>query len=587
MRKLVAYLTLAVFCFSPSVIFAGSYSGGAGLSSGTGGGNTTSTSLSVNTVPRADGAASLINSLLADDGTILQYAGAGGFRVQSLQINNSVNANKLILRAGTTQSNNLTFYLPSVGGTVGQGLALVGGDGVLGFSTFATSGNTTSTSLSTNTVPKANGANSVINSLIADDGTTLYYAGAGGFRGSSLVLTNSVNANKLILRAGTTQSDNLTFYMPSGYGAVGNVLALTGGNGVLGFAAAGSGNTTSTALSVNTVPKADGANSIVNSKIADDGTTMEYSGSGGIRVGGGSVNGQFIMGNTVNANLLTLQAGTTSANMTLYLPSNMGTVGQAVTLVGGNGVLGFGTVSATPAGSSSQLQFNNGGAFGASANLTWVSPVLSIGTAGGTTGQLQLLHSGTTATFKLQAGNTTSSYTMVVPTSIGLSGTVLRVNDAATGQLGFAASSGGATFNQVRMRHSTGVTLTNSTDTAIPFDTDVNSNSFMHSTSSNNTRLTIPNTSVCIIEGTVGTDTPGDTQHKLKIRLNGTTTIAQHAFQSSPQGTRAYDIPVQAIRQFTASDYVELVWNNGSGSNLTTHTNSEFSPIFSATCYNQ
>jgi hypothetical protein len=42
----------------------------------------------------------------------------------------------------------------------------------------------------------------------------------------------------------------------------------------------GGGNTTSTSLTTNTIPKANGANSIINSGITDDGTKMTYAGSG-------------------------------------------------------------------------------------------------------------------------------------------------------------------------------------------------------------------------------------------------------------------------------------------------------------------
>ena len=47
------------------------------------------------------------------------------------------------------------------------------------------SGNTTSTSLTTNALPKANGANSIINSLASDNGTTLSYTGTGGISSPS------------------------------------------------------------------------------------------------------------------------------------------------------------------------------------------------------------------------------------------------------------------------------------------------------------------------------------------------------------------------------------------------------------------
>jgi hypothetical protein len=44
----------------------------------------------------------------------------------------------------------------------------------------------------------------------------------------------------------------------------------------------GGGNTTSTALSTNSLPKANGANSVINSLVTDDGTTMGYTGTGGL-----------------------------------------------------------------------------------------------------------------------------------------------------------------------------------------------------------------------------------------------------------------------------------------------------------------
>jgi hypothetical protein len=44
----------------------------------------------------------------------------------------------------------------------------------------------------------------------------------------------------------------------------------------------------------------------------------------------------------------------------------------------------------TPAGSSTQVQFNTGGAFAASPNFTWVSPVLTLGLAGSAQGGLAL-----------------------------------------------------------------------------------------------------------------------------------------------------------------------------------------------------
>jgi hypothetical protein len=52
------------------------------------------------------------------------------------------------------------------------------------------------------------------------------------------------------------------------------------------------------------------------------------------------------------------------------LPESDGAPGQAV-ITDGNGVLSFGSISATPGGSDTQIQFNNNGAFAGDANLTY------------------------------------------------------------------------------------------------------------------------------------------------------------------------------------------------------------------------
>lgn len=52
-------------------------------------------------------------------------------------------------------------------------------------------GNTTSTSLTTNSLPKANGANSIINSLFTDDATNGAYTGTGGFSATAFLGTGT------------------------------------------------------------------------------------------------------------------------------------------------------------------------------------------------------------------------------------------------------------------------------------------------------------------------------------------------------------------------------------------------------------
>lgn len=56
-------------------------------------------------------------------------------------------------------------------------------------------GNTTSTSLTTEFIPRANGANSIINSLLSDDGTTLTYGGTGGLAIPAIATNGTKNGS--------------------------------------------------------------------------------------------------------------------------------------------------------------------------------------------------------------------------------------------------------------------------------------------------------------------------------------------------------------------------------------------------------
>lgn len=68
-------------------------------------------------------------------------------------------------------------------------------------------------------------------------------------------------------------------------------------------------------------------------------------------------------------NKITIQAPTLSGDYTLTLPVNDGDSGQALT-TNGSGVLSWTTISATPGGSDTQLQYNNAGAFGGISGVT-------------------------------------------------------------------------------------------------------------------------------------------------------------------------------------------------------------------------
>ena len=100
--------------------------------------------------------------------------------------------------------------------------------------------------------------------------------------------------------------------------------------------------------------------------------------------------------------------------------------------IGANGdLIDNGSVcGAGPAGSSGQIQFNSSGALGASANLTWSSPTLTLGNAGATAGALAF-------------ANATSGSITLQPTTGALGSSVLTLPAATDTLAGKALANGG------------------------------------------------------------------------------------------------------------------------------------------------
>jgi hypothetical protein len=98
-----------------------------------------------------------------------------------------------------------------------------------------------------------------------------------------------------------------------------------------------------------------------------------------------------------------------------------------------------------PGGSDTQIQFNNAGSFGGSANLFWDGTNLNIGATGET--RFQDTTGGQYVGLKA-AGTVASSYTLVLPTATGTANQVIQTD--GSGNLSFATVSGGAAWQAVK-----------------------------------------------------------------------------------------------------------------------------------------
>ena len=92
---------------------------------------------------------------------------------------------------------------------------------------------------------------------------------------------------------------------------------------------------------------------------------------------------------------------------------------------------------ATPAGSDTQVQFNNSGAFGGDANLVWNS---STGLNIGSQKELRLQDTTGGEYVGLKSAGTATSYTMTLPAAVGSASQALVTTDGS-GTLGFTSTS--------------------------------------------------------------------------------------------------------------------------------------------------
>lgn len=168
--------------------------------------------------------------------------------------------------------------------------------------------------------------------------------------------------------------------------------------------------------STGTAPYVSGSNTITYGSIpvTAGGTGLATLTAGGVLIGDGTNNVQLASSASIGLCLLSQGAGTA--------PS-------------------FGSCasgSGSAAGANTQVQFNNSTALAGSANLTWISPALTIGVNASATGQLVLANGGALGTsVTMQNLGTTSAWNFNLPTGAGTSGQPLLSGGGGSSSMTF------------------------------------------------------------------------------------------------------------------------------------------------------
>lgn len=129
-----------------------------------------------------------------------------------------------------------------------------------------------------------------------------------------------------------------------------------------------------------------------------------------------------------------------------------------------------------------------------------------------------------------------------------------------------------------RVYNTSNISTLDSTWTSATFDSERWDTDTIHSTSSNTSRLTATTAGKYLIIGHIFFASNSTGQRAVRIRLNGTTIIAQQS-TSSVHTSRRFSIPV--IYDMAATDYVEIQGFQDSGGALNMVAIANMSPEFS------
>lgn len=271
---------------------------------------------------------------------------------------------------------------------------------------------------------KINGANIFTN--------TNTFSGSVSIQGAnSLTLGTASNAGSIIFRDGSTAftgtlqlsgslSGNVDFGLPVTTG-IQTICTVESGN------CAGSGSGITGSGTTNKLAKFTAGQTVGDSSISDDGTTVTVGasqiiqGASGLTIGNSGVDGVLSFKNGSNSNVLTLQSGATTSDLTFTLPTGDGSNGDCLQ-TNGAGVLAFSACT--------------GGAGGGVTSINTLTGVLNVV---GTANQISVSSAGDTITLSL-------------PQDINTGGnanfrTITLTGQAATDNLIVANAVSGATGN--------------------------------------------------------------------------------------------------------------------------------------------
>jgi hypothetical protein len=157
-----------------------------------------------------------------------------------------------------------------------------------------------------------------------------------------------------------------------------------------------------------------------------------------------STRGTLVLANT-SANTVTLQSSnSTAAAYTLTFPAAAPVNGYYLQ-TDTNGVLswaaGGGGGGGSPGGSTTQVQYNNAGAFGGMPGFTFDgTATVSLGVASTTSGSLKIYNSASADSVSLASGNNSAAWTLTLPTSGGTNNYALLTDGSGTTSWGAVAT---------------------------------------------------------------------------------------------------------------------------------------------------